>query len=183
MRNLIYAINLSIDGCCDHTKFGGSEEMLEYYMDLMRDIDLIVYGRKTYELMYPYWPDVAKDQSSTKAEIEFAQTLIAIDKVVFSRSLNSAEGNTRIMRANPGDELRKLKEQPGKSILIGGVSLPTQLIALGLVDEFYFEVHPVIVGEGRRLFEGTVLQEKQNVKLVESKILKSGVVALHYLKQ
>jgi dihydrofolate reductase len=87
------------------------------------------------------------------------------------------------MRANPGDELRKLKEQPGKSILIGGVSLPTQLIALGLVDEFYFEVHPVIVGEGRRLFEGTVLQEKQNVKLVESKILKSGVVALHYLKQ
>jgi dihydrofolate reductase len=183
MRNLVYAINLSIDGCCDHTKISGSEEMLEYYTDLMRDVDLIVYGRKTYELMIPYWPDAAKDQSSTKAEIEFAQTFTAIDKVVFSRSLDSAEGNTRIVRANPGDELLKLKQETGKKISIGGVSLPAQLIALGLVDEFYFVVHPVIVGEGKRLLEDSGLQEKLNLKLVGSNILKSGCVALHYLKQ
>ena len=183
MGNLIYVINLSIDGCCDHTKVSGGEKMLEYYTDLMRDVDLIVYGRKTYELMIPYWPDVAKDPSSTKAEIEFAQTFTAIDKVVFSRSLDSAEGNTRIVRANPGDELLKLKQETGKKISIGGVSLPAQLIALGLVDEFYFVVHPVIVGEGRRLFEDTGLQEKLQLKLVESKTFKSGSVALHYLKQ
>ncbi len=183
MRNLIYAINLSIDGCCDHTKFGGSEEMLEYFTDLMTDVDLIVYGRKTYELMIPYWPDAAKDQSSTKAEIEFAQTFAAIDKVVFSRSLDSAEGNTRIVRANPGDELLKLKQETGKKISVGGVSLPAQLIALGLVDEFHFVVHPVIVGEGRRLLEDTKLQKNLNLKLVESKIFKSGCVALQYLKQ
>jgi len=185
MRNLIYAINLSIDGCCDHTKFGGGEDVLEYFTDLMRDVDLIVYGRKTYELMIPYWPDVAKNQSGTetKAEIEFAQTFTAIDKVVFSRSLDSAEGNTRIVRANPGDELLRLKQETGKKISIGGVSLPAQLIAPGLVDEYYFVVHPVIVGEGRRLFEDTGLLEKLNLKLVGSKILKSGCVALHYLKQ
>jgi dihydrofolate reductase len=183
MRTLIYAINLSIDGCCDHTKFGGSEEVLEHFTDLMRDVDLIVYGRKTYELMIPYWPDVAKDPSSTKAEIEFAQTFAAIDKVVFSRSLDSVEGNTRIVRANPGDELLKLKQETGKKISIGGVSLPEQLIASGLVDEFYFFVHPVIVGEGRRLLEGTGLPEKLNLKLAGSETLKSGVVALHYLKQ
>jgi len=182
MRNIIYAINLSADGCCDHTKIGGSEEILEYFTGLMQDVDLIVYGRKTYELMIPYWPDVAKDQSSTKAEIEFARIFTAIDKVVFSRSLDSAEGNTNIVRANLSDELLKLKQQQGKKISIGGVSLPAQLIALGLVDEFYFVVHPAIVGEGRRLFEDTSLREKLNLKLIDSKILKSGCVALHYLK-
>jgi len=114
MRNLIYAINLSIDGCCDHTKFGGGEEMLEYFTDLMRDVDLIVYGRKTYELMIPYWPDVAKDQSATKAENEFAQTFTAIDKVVFSQSLDSAEGNTRIVRTKLQDEILRLKQEQGK---------------------------------------------------------------------
>jgi dihydrofolate reductase len=183
MRNLIYAINLTIDGCCDHTKVSGSEEILEFFTDLLRDVDLIVYGRKTYELMIPYWPETAKDPSSTKAEIEFAQTFTAIDKVVFSRSLDSAEGNTRIVRANPGEELLKLKQEKGKNISVGGVSLPEQLIALDLVDEYYFVIHPVIVGEGRRLLEHTGLQEKLNVKLAGSKILKSGCVALHYLKQ
>src|SRR4051812_32663481 len=105
MRNVMYAINLSADGCCDHTKFGGSEDMLEFFTDLMQDVDQIVYGRKTYELMVPYWPDVAKDQSGTKAEIEFAQTFDAIDKVIFSRSLDKAEENTRIVRANLEDEI------------------------------------------------------------------------------
>jgi dihydrofolate reductase len=181
MRNLVYAINLSADGCCDHTKFRGSEEMLEYHRDLMKDIDLIVYGRKTYELMFPYWPDAAKDPSSTKAEVEFAQTLTAMEKVVFSRSLNSAEANTRIVAANLEDEIRKLKQGTGKKILTGGVSVPQQLIALGLVDEFYFFVHPVIVGEGRRLLDSTSLQDKLNVKLVGSETFKSGSVALHYL--
>jgi len=183
MRNVIYGINLTADGCCDHTKFSGSEEMHEYFTDLMQDVDLIVYGRKTYELMVPYWPDVAKNQSGTKAENEFARIFTAIDKVVFSRSLDSAEGNTSIVRANLRDELLKLKQEPGKKISIGGVSLPAQLIALGLVDEFYFVVHPVIVGEGRRLLEDTGLPEQLNLKLVGSKILKSGCVALHYLKQ
>ena len=183
MRNLIYAINLSIDGYFDHTIGGGSEEMLEYYTNFLRDVDLIVYGRKTYELMIPYWPDVAKDPSSTKADIDFAQTFTAIDKVVFSQSLKSAEANTRIVRANPEDELLKLKQEKGKKIAVGGVSLPAQLIALGLVDEFYFVILPVLVGKGRRLFEDTGLPEKLNLKLVESKTFKSGGVLIHYLKQ
>ena len=183
MRNLVFAINLSIDGCCDHTKFSGSEEILKYFTDLMQDVDLIVYGRKTYELMIPYWPDVVKDPSATKAEHVYAQTFTAIDKVVFSRSLESAEGNARIVRSNPGDELLRLKQEPGKKISIGGVSLPAQVMALGLVDEFYFVIHPVIVGQGRRLFEETVLQQNLNLKLADSKVLKSGCVALHYLKQ
>ncbi|MDP4217570.1 MAG: dihydrofolate reductase family protein [Bacteroidota bacterium] len=180
MRNLVYAINLSADGCCDHTKFRGSEEMLDYHLDLMSKVDLIVYGRKTYELMFPYWPDAAKDPSSTKADVKFAEALTALDKVVFSRSLNSAEANTRIA-ANLEDEIRKLKQGTGKGILTGGVSVPEQLMALGLVDEFHFFIHPVLVGEGRRLLDSTRLQENLNLKLVGSEKFKSGALALHYL--
>jgi dihydrofolate reductase len=187
MRNVIYAINITLDGCCDHTKFNPDpdEEVLEHYTHLLRDdAGLLVYGRKTYQLMVPYWPDIAKSQSETKADIEFAQAFDSLNKIVFSRSLGRAEdNNTRIVHTNLRDEMLKLKQEPGKSILVGGVDIPSQLIQLGLVDEYRFVVSPVIVGDGRRLLEGISLSEKLRLKLVESKIFKSGSVALRYLKQ
>jgi len=185
MRNVIFAINLTLDGCCDHTKFNPDEGMLEHYTRLLRDdAGVLVYGRKTYQLMVPYWPDIAKSQSETKADIEFAQTFVSKKKIVFSRSLASAEdGNTRIVRTNLHDEILKLKQEPGKDILVGGVDIPSQLIELGLVDEYRFVVAPVFAGAGRRLLEGVSLRERLQLKLVESKIFKSGYVALRYLKQ
>jgi dihydrofolate reductase len=184
MRNLIFAINITLDGCCDHTKGIADEEMHEYFTHLLRDVDLLVFGRKTYELMVPFWPDVAKSQSMTKAENQFARAFDSINRIVFSRSLESVEDRkTRIVRSNLRDEIIKLKQQPGKNILVGGVSLPSQLIALGLVDEYRFVVHPIIAGEGRRLLEGLSLQQSPPLKLVDSKTFKSGVVALRYLKQ
>jgi dihydrofolate reductase len=183
MRNVIFAINITLDGCCDHTKMTGNEEIHEYFTDLMRDVDLLVFGRKTYQLMVPYWPDIAKSQSETKATNEFAQTFDSINKIVFSQSLDSAEGNTRIVRTNLRDEIVKLKKEQGNNILIGGVDIPSQLIELGLVDEYRFVVQPIVAGEGRRLLEGISLPERLQLKLVESKIFKSGCVALRYLKQ
>jgi dihydrofolate reductase len=186
MRNLIFAINTTLDGCCDHTKFSPEEETMEYFTHLTRDADTFLYGRKTYQLMVPYWPDIAKDHSGqTKAEIEFAEAFNAIDKIiVFSQSLDSPEGKkTRIVRTNLHDEILKLKQEQGKNIFTGGVTLPSQLVELGLIDEYYFVVHPIVVGEGRRLFEGINLQEKLRLRLVESKIFKSGGVALRYSKQ
>ena len=185
MRNVIYAINLTLDGCCDHTKFNPDEDTFEYFIHLLRDeAGLLVYGRKTYQLMVPYWPDIAKSQSETKADIEFAQIFVSRKKIVFSRSLASAEDeNTRIVRTNLRDEILKLKQEPGKNILVGGVDIPSQLIELGLIDEFRFIVQPIIAGEGRRLLEGVNLPEKYQLKLVESKTFKSGCVALRYLKQ
>jgi len=184
MRKLIFAINTTLDGCCDHTKTIADDELLEHYTHLLREVDLFVYGRKTYQLMVPYWPDVAKNQSETKASIEFAKTFVSKNKIVFSRSLDHAEDrNTRIVRANLRDEILKLKQEQGKNILAGGVNVPSQLIELGLVDEYRFVVGPIIAGEGRRLLEGVSLPERQHLKLVESKILKSGCVALRYLKQ
>ena len=184
MRNVIYAINVALDGCCDHAKMIADEEIHEYFTHLMRDVDLLVFGRKTYQLMVPFWPDVAKNQSQTKAMNEFARTFDSMNKIVFSRSLDSAEDkNTRIARTKLQDEMLKLKQEQGKNILIGGVALPTQLVELGLVDEFRFVVQPMVVGEGIRLLEGIGLQKRLRLKLVESKIFKSGGIALHYLKQ
>ena len=182
MRNVIYAINITLDGCCDHTKTISDEELLEHYTQLLGEVDLLVFGRKTYQLMVPYWPDIAKKQSGTKAENEFARAFDSLNKVVFSQSLDSAEGNTRIVRTKPQDEIVRLKQEQGKNILIGGVTVPSQLIELGLVDEYRFVVQPIIAGEGSRLLEGVSLPEKFQLKLVESKILKSGCVALRYLK-
>jgi dihydrofolate reductase len=184
MRKLIYAINLTLDGCFDHTKVIGNDEMLEYWTHVLRDADLLVYGRITYQLMVPYWPDVAKSHSMPKAGNDFAHTFDSLDKVVFSRSLEGADDKkTRIISTDLHDEILKLKQEEGKDILVGGVALPSQLIALGLVDEFLFVVHPIIAGEGRRLMEGIDLQARLPLKLIESKSLKSGCVALRYLKQ
>ena len=186
MRNVIFAINTTLDGCCDHTKFNPDEETMAYFTHLTRDADTFVYGRKTYQLMVPFWPDVAKNPSGDRrADIEFAQAFDAINKIiVFSQSLDSPEGKKmRIVRTSLHNEVLKLKQEQGKNILTGGVTIPSQLAELGLIDEYRFVVHPIVIGEGRRLFDGINLQEKLQLKLVESKVFKSGAVALRYLKQ
>jgi dihydrofolate reductase len=184
MRNVIFAINISLDGCCDHTRQSVDEEKYEYFTQLTREADLQVFGRKTYQLMVPYWPDVLKNKSEIKADIEFARAFVSIRKIVFSRSLDHVEDkNTKIVRTNLREEILKLKQEKGKNILVGGVSIPSQLIEMGLVDEYRFVVGPVIAGEGRRLLDGVSLPEKLQLKLVDSKIFKSGSVALRYLKK
>jgi dihydrofolate reductase len=183
MRNVIYAINITLDACCDHTKMTADETTLEHYTRLLRGVGLIVYGRKTYQLMVPYWPDVANNPSEEKGDIEFAKTFVSKNKLVFSRSLDSAEGNTRIVRTNLKDEILKLKQELGEDILVGGVDIPSQLTELGLIDEYQFVVQPILAGGGRRLLEGSSLPDKLRLKLVESKTFKSGSVWLRYLKQ
>ena len=184
MRRLIFAINLTLDGCCDHTRLSVYEGTYEYYTHLLREVDVLVYGRKTYQLMFPFWPDVAKNNSATTTAMnDFAQAFFSVGNVVvFSQTLDQAEGNTRIVRTNLQDEILKLKQEPGKDILTGGVSIPTQLIELGLVDELRVVVQPIVVGEGRRLFADLTLPEKLQLQLVESETF-SGCVALRYLKQ
>ena len=187
MKKVIFAINTTLDGVVEHMKIGPPDpETGEYFIRLTRDTDTLLYGRKTYQLMVPYWPDVLKNPSGrTTAAIEFAQAFDAVGKIiVFSQSLDSAEGEkTRIVRTSLHDEVLKLKQEQGKNIMTGGVHLASQLAALGLIDEYHFAVHPIIAGEGRRLFEGINLQEKLQLRLVESKTFTSGCVVLRYLKQ
>ena len=186
MRKVIFAINTTLDGVADHMKIGPpDQETGEYFINLTRDTGTFLYGRKTYQLMVPYWPDVAKNLSGQPtARAEFARAFDAVDKIiVFSQSLDSVEGEkTRIVRTGLHDEVLKLKQEQGKNIMTGGVALASQLAVLGLIDEYHFAVHPIIAGEGRRLFDRINLQEKLPLKLVGSTSFKSGCVVLHYLK-
>lgn len=183
MRTVTFGMNISLDGYCDHTIFNSGEDLHGYFTKLMDDVDLLFFGRVMYQLMFPYWADVAKNQSGTADENRFAERLTSIDKVVVSRSLDSVQENTRIVRGNPAEELLKLKQQPGKKISVDSVSLLPELITAGLIDEFHLVVHPVILGRGRRLLDAGSLHENFNLKLVDTKIFKSGCVAHHYLKQ
>jgi dihydrofolate reductase len=186
MRKLIYAINITLDGCCDHTKGVGSEEVHEYHKQLLLDADQLVYGRKTYELMVPFWPDIAKKHAAeTKHINDFAQAFDAVDNIlVFSRSLAKVEGaKTRIVDTDLHGEILKLKQQKGKNILTGGVDIPSQLIQLGLVDEYRVVIQPAIAGAGRRLLPDLDLPESLQLTLAESTVFKSGFVALRYVKR
>lgn len=186
MRKVIFGINLTLDGCCDHTKGEPDEEIHEYFAQQMREGGTLLYGRITYQLMVPFWPDIAKNQSGpTKDMNDFAAAFDAVREiVVVSRTLAEVgDGKTRIIRGNLKEEVLKLKEAPGKDILVGGVDIPSQLMELDLIDEYRFVIHPIVAGEGRRLFDRVSLQERLKLKLVESKVFTSGCVALHYVKR
>jgi len=187
MRKLIYAINISLDGCCDHTKFFPEEDTMEYFIQLTRDTGTFLYGRKTYELMVPYWPDMAANPPADEREvdIEFAKAYAAVNNiVVFSRTLDSSAGGekTRIVSTNLKEEILKLKQEPGKDILIGGVDLVSQLAELGLIDDYRLILHPLIAGGGRRVFDGINLHENLRLKLVDTTAYRSGAIVLRYVK-
>lgn len=159
--------------------------MVAYFTRLIKEADTLLYGRKTYELMFPYWPEVAKNNSgNTKSDNEFAQALSAIPKVaVVSKTLAQPEAkNITLIRNNLEKEIISMKKEPGKNISTGGVTLPSELLELGLIDEFHLVVHPVIAGKGRRIFDGADIRDKINLKLNDSIVFKSGIVALHYSK-
>jgi dihydrofolate reductase len=184
MRKLIFAINVTLDGCCSHTKGSPGEEVHDYFTALMREVDLIVYGRITYELMVPFWPDMAKSNvAPTKSLLDFAHGFDALPKVVFSRTLERVDDrNSRLVKTDLATEITRLKNEPGKGIMVGGVALPTELLELGLVDEFIVVVHPVVAGAGRRLFDTVQMPDQLGLKLEETRVLESGHVVLRYSK-
>jgi len=187
MRKLIYAINMSIDGRCSHDKgLLPDDEILDYYANLVRSVDVFLYGRTTYQLMVPYWPNIARNpEGETKADVNYAQAFESVGKtVVFSKSLAGAEDKrTVIVRGNLEEEVLKLKEEPGRDILTGGVGIPSQLMALGLIDEYRVVVQPIIVGEGRQLFDGGKPPQRLQLQLVDSRTFRSGWILLRYLKR
>jgi dihydrofolate reductase len=159
------------------------EEVHDFFTRLLRNASVIRFGRITYQLMVPYWPNVAKTQSETRATNEFARAFDSLDKVVFSTTLKHVEGNnTRIVRTNVAEEVLALKQQPGKDISVGSLSIASQLSDLGLIDEYHFVVHPVVAGKGPRLFDTVKPQERLQLDFIGLKTFQSGVVALHYKK-
>jgi dihydrofolate reductase len=178
MRNVVFAINITVDGCCGHESVVADDELHEHFTELLRESDIEIFGRNTYHLMYPYWHDVAMNQSESKATNEFARTFDSIPKIVFSRTLKSVEwNNTTLLRSNLQEEIVKLKGQPGKNISVGGLNIASQLAQSGLIDEYRFLIQPIVAGKGPRLFESG---KDLNLELIGSKTFRSGVVELHY---
>ena len=181
MKKLIYAINVTIDGFADHTAVIADDELHAFYTNLLGEVDTVLFGKNTYQLMVDFWPYAKEYPSSTKSMIKFADKYNSIHKIVFSKTLDKVNwNNTDLVKGNAVEEVIKLKQDAGKNLSVGGINLASSLMKEGLIDECWFLVQPIILGNGRRLFDG--LKARFNLKLMGSGKLKSGVVVLHYEK-
>ncbi len=180
-RKVIFAINVTVDGYADHTVTIADDELHDFYANLLDNVDTLLFGRVTYQLMESYWPSAHNDPQATKSMIKFADKFNAIPKIVFSRTLQKTDwNNTRIVRDNVIEEVVKLKQRPGKNISVGGITVFQEIMRHGLIDEYWLAVQPLIWKKGKRLFPD--VNEKNNLKLIDTKKFKSGVVVLHYRK-
>ncbi len=181
MRKIILSVNKTIDGFADHEAVIADNELHDFYAELLNDVDLVLLGRKTYQLLESFWPTAPQDPISTKSMINFANKINSVSKIVFSKTLNEAAwNNTSINTGNVEEEVMKLKNRPGKNISIGGLSFASSLTRLGLIDEYWFVTQPIILGKGKPLFGNLI--DRIDLKLIETKTFNSGVVALHYRK-
>jgi dihydrofolate reductase len=182
MRKLIMQMNISIDGFADHTVAIADDELHEFASEMLDKLDIALFGRVTYQLMESYWPQAERDPNESKSVIAFARKFNAMPKIVFSKTLqNAGWNNTQLIKEDLVKEVIRLKQQPGKILSIGGLKVCRELIRHGLIDEYWLLVHPVIVGKGRRLFEG--LEKAIDLKIVGVRAFKSSAVVLHYEKR
>ena len=178
MRKVIAAINMTIDGVCDHTAGLPDEEIHQHYADLLDSAGIILYGRTTYQLMQ-YWQTLIKNPSGKKTADDFAIAIDKIQKIVFSHKLKNTDWDSAKLATKPIEELvRELKQQSGKDILVGSRSLITQLMKLNLIDEYQLCVHPVIAGNGLPLFEN--VNDLTIFRLTKTKNFINGAVTLYY---
>jgi dihydrofolate reductase len=179
MRKLIAAINMTLDGFCDHTAMIADDEIHQHYNELLRSARTLVYGRITYQLMESYWPTVVKNPTGNKPTDEFAVIIDNISKIVFSHTLKNVEWeNAKLAKRDIKEEVLELKQQAGKPILVGSPSLIVTLMNLNLIDEFQLCVHPIILGNGLPLFKN--INDRINLKLLKTKTFGSGSIMLYY---
>jgi dihydrofolate reductase len=178
MRNLIAAINMTVDGYCDHTVGIPDEELHQHYADLLNTAGVILYGRVTYQLM-TYWQTVLEKPTGIKSMDDFAIAIDKIPKLVFSRTLKNLEWESaQLAKRELKEEVLRLKQQAGKDIFVGSPGLIVELTKLHLIDEYQLCVHPVVVGSGLPLFKN--INEKISLKLLKTKSFKVGAVILYY---
>lgn len=181
MAKIVAALNIALNGSCDHTAGIADEELHHHYTETIRGSDIILYGRTTYQLMEDYWPALVKNPSGEKSMDEFAIALHRIQKVVFSRTLKSLDWESAVLaRKSLEEEVLSLKHQPGKDVLIGSPSLINELTQLGLIDEYQLCIHPVIAPDGLLLFKN--IPQQRVLKLTKTKTFKAGQV-IHYYER
>ena len=182
MRKLIAAINMTLDGFCDHTAMIADDEIHQHYNELLSNAGTLIYGRITYQLMESYWPWVVKNPTGDKPMDEFAVLIDNISKIVFSRTLKSVDWkNTKLKKEVIKEEVLELKQSGNggsKNILVGSPGLIVALTQLDLIDEYQLSVQPTILGSGLPLFKN--VRDRVNLKLLKTKTFSCGAVALYY---
>lgn len=184
-RNVILLMHVSLDGFVagpngEMDWIAIDEEMYRDVADLTSTVDTAIYGRTTYQMMESYWPTVPADPSSTKEELHHAHWVENVQKIVFSTTLEQVGwNNTRLVKENVAEEVAKLKQQPGKNLMIfGSPGLTHTFVQLGLIDDYRITINPVVLGRGIPLFKD--VKEQIALKLLTSRTFRSGVVGLHY---
>jgi dihydrofolate reductase len=188
MRKVVLFMHISLDGFAAGPNgeldwISYDEELEKYAEDIVSTVGSPLYGRVTYQMMKSYWPTVLNDPSATKHDMDHARWLEDVEKIVFSKTLEKTEwNNTRVIKGNIAEEVSKLKQQPGKDLVIfGSPGLARNFLQLGLIDEYRLTVNPVILGSGKPLFKD--VEDTISLKIVKTQSFNSGVVALHYETQ
>ena len=178
-RPLRYSINVTLDGCCDHRAIPADEELHRRAAQNIEEVDALLLGRVTYQLMEDGWRSPAEGMPDWMEP--FGRTINAAKKYVVSSTLDEVDWNAELVRGDLGRAVQELKEKPGKGLGLGGVKLPLALAELGLIDEYEFVVHPRIAGHGPSLFAG--LSKYVDLRLVSQVEFASGAMALRYEPQ
>ncbi len=187
MRKIIVTEFCSLDGLMSDPKDQMdwvtatlSQDMGEYEKSVYDASDTLLLGRVTYKIFESYWPTAETNPAAFQGDAELAPTINNIQKIVFSKSLEKLTWSNSVLFTDiVPEEIRKMKEQPGKDILVvGSASIAQQLTNLGLIDEYHLLIHPVILGTGKPLFKD--IKDRMNLKLVETKTFRNGVVLLRY---
>jgi len=178
MRPLRYSINVTLDGCCDHRMGVVDEELHRRATESLERADALLFGRVTYGMMEAAWRLPVRGEAMPQWMEPFGRTIDAAKKFVVSNTLERVDWNAELVRGNLGEAVRRLKRQPGKGLLTGGVTLPRALAEMGLIDEYEFVVHPVVAGHGPTLFAG--LPKPIDLRLVGRTDYASGAVAMRY---
>ena len=178
MRPLRYSINVTLDGCCDHRAGVTDEELHRYWAENLAQADALLFGRVTYGMMEAGWRLSTRTVAMPDWTEPFARTIDAAKKYVVSSTLNQVDWNAELIRGDLGQAVQQLKQEPGKGLFTGGVTLPLALAELGLIDEYEFVVHPRLAGHGPPLFAG--LSKRVDLRLVSRLEFGSGAVAMWY---
>ena len=178
MRPLRYSINVTLDGCCDHRVIPPDEDLHRHAVENLDQADALLFGRVTYEMMEAAFRPPAGTGTRPDWMEPFTRTIDAAKKYVVSSTLDRVDWNAELVRGDLGEAVRRLKQESGKGLLVGGVTLPRGLAELGLIDEYELVVQPSLVGHGPTLFAG--LSKRIDLRLVSRLELGSGAVAMRY---
>lgn len=182
MGLVTFGLNVTLDGCIDHTQGIADDELHDYWTQLMDQHGAILFGRNTYELMEAAWPAVARDEHAPRAMREWALKLEAKTKYVVSGSRRDFPWqNTIRVEGDLGAAVSALKARTDKGILVGAPTLAAALEELRLIDEYRIVIHPVISGHGPTLFQG--LSSARHLELLSTRGFRSGVQALHFRRR